>query len=544
MKLENATAPSLNNQGRLGRPHVETGNHTRDQLYLWLSGAFLLISLPARFAGLNSSLWMDEAWVANSLLEPSLRDMFFTKTWTPLFLLLGRWTISFAGSSDVAFRILPLAAGLTALVLVALALRRWLTMPAALLSLTLIASNYWVIKYPQQVKQYGTDLLVSALLLFLLGRFIEGGQSWRQFGAPLFVSAVGLFLSYTTMFWIPTLLLCAAIPRGSGIRWKRMAWAAGLLLSVLVVEYVVFIMPNRSFSLVDNWRASYLDPLHPLISMERLIFSIGTLLVAVQGPPAAISGLTTAALAIYASLRAARGALVAKHPDFVILAAGALPLGSVLTAGTLQLYPVLDYPRMLMFALPSLALLLGYGAEGILVSVFQRLSPTGQTIFRLSLYAACALVVLASQFVYFGQPRPTEENKPALLFIQSRLAPSDLLFVHPGMYEQFKYYRTALGFHPQQLYVGNVQWPCCATGDRQDSSSSVVKDLAGDLREAVLRSKGHRLWLFFPAATAGHWSAIFRHEIELTPAVLAGVGCAQEVHRLYGQTLVESYVCR
>jgi hypothetical protein len=92
----------------------------KDRTYLWLAGLLILVSLPASFGRMNDSLWMDEAWVANSLLEPSLHDVFFTNTWTqsspPLFLLLERWTIWFWGPSEAALRVLPVAAGLAGLV--------------------------------------------------------------------------------------------------------------------------------------------------------------------------------------------------------------------------------------------------------------------------------------------------------------------------------------------------------------------------------------------------------------------------------------------
>jgi hypothetical protein len=526
----------------------------RDRTYLWLAGLLLFLSLPARFARLNDSLWLDEAWVANSLLEPSLRDMFFTKTWTqsspPLFLLLERWMIGFLGSSEPALRVLPLAAGLAGLVLAALALRRWLSTPAALLGFTLLCSNYYVIRYCQQVKQYGTDFFVSALLLVLVGCYLESGAR-RDLVALLAAGAAGMFLSYTTVFWLGTLLITASIPGRPGasqaprlgrLRWSRMAGAGCVLGSVLLLVHIVFIRPNRTAALIQSLQSSYLDPLHPLATLQRLISTIGILLVAHPGLFPGMVGLTTAALAAYATVRAISESRAGEQRGLALALAGALPLACALAAGTLGLYPVLDYPRMLLFALPSVALLLGQSA-GLLLTPLSH-SQARQPGLRVAVFGACAMVVVASQVAFLRHPRPAEENRPAMAFVKSRLDPGDLLFVHGGMYEQFKYYRTALDFHPEHLYIGNKQWPCCATGDRKEATSPSVKGLDSDLLEAARRARGNGLWLLFPAGSAGHWSAAFRDQIQAASTILIGGGCRPQVRRLFGQTLVESYSCR
>lgn len=526
----------------------------RDRTYLWLAGLLILISLPARFAGLNDSIWMDEAWVANSLLEPSLHETFFTKTWTqsspPLFLLLERCTIGFLGSSEAALRMLPVAAGLAGLLLAAMALRRWLSTPAALFSLTLLCSNFYVIKYCQEVKQYGTDFLVSALLLVLVGRYIEI-RSRRHLVALLSAGAAGMFLSYTTVFWIVPLLLLASIPRNSEafecpglsrFQWWRMAGAGCVLGSVLMLVYIVFVRPNRTAALIQSLQSSYLDAHHPLVALQRLISTVGLLLVPRPALVSEIVGIATAALAAYAAVRAIVGSWAGEQRCLMVAFSGALPLACALAAGALGLYPVLDFPRMLLFALPSTALLLGESADLLLMpSIHNQAHQTG---LRVIVVGICVVMAVASQVILFRYPRPAEENRPAMAFVKSRLSSGDLLFVHGGMYEQFKYYRTVLGFHPEHIYVGNEQWPCCATGDRKDATSSSVKDFESDLLEAARLAKGHGLWLLFPAGLTGHWSAVFREKIQAAPTILKRGGCEREVRSLFGQTLVESYSCR
>jgi hypothetical protein len=98
---------------------------------------------------------------------------------------------------------LPLTADLVGAVLVAL-----LSMPAALFGLTLFCSNYYRFKYCQQVKQYGTDFLATALLIVLVRMYVES-RSQRHSIALLVAGAAGLFLSYTAEFWLTMLLISA-----------------------------------------------------------------------------------------------------------------------------------------------------------------------------------------------------------------------------------------------------------------------------------------------------------------------------------------------
>jgi hypothetical protein len=527
----------------------------RQRSWWWIGGFLLLLSLPARFASMKQSLWLDEAWVANSLLEPSLHDVFYEKAWSqsspPLFLLLERWFMSAAGASEAAMRILPLVASLAGLMVAGTAMRRWLSAPASLLAFTLLAANYWLIKYPQQIKQYATDFLVSAVLLWLMGNYLGNCESSRNWTALLTATVAGWFLSWTTLFWMPAVLVCSAIGRGSsedqGPRLRdlfsiRTAWAAGFLALVVVFSRSVFIAPNLTPDIFAYYRPDYLDPLHSLISLEKVIYTLGLLLGAMKNTAVAL-GLAAGLLAAYAAYRAIAESRAGNHLGRMILLAGVSPLCAVLTAGAVHAYPVLHYPRMLMCVLPSLALLLGFGIEALLAPVVRPQRELKPAV-SIAIAAICFMGILASQFVYFRYPRPAEENRPALAFIKSQFEPDDLLFVHGGMYEQFKFYRHALDFSPHRLYLGKDHWPCCPkAGDFDQVTTPGAKDFASDLLEARSRAGGHRLWLLFPAGTPGHWSSSFRSEIQSIPGILNGGGCIQNIHRLYGQTLIEAYSC-
>lgn len=527
----------------------------RDRKYLWLAGLLILLSLPARFVRVNDSIWLDESWVANSLMEPTLHDLFYPESWTqsapPLFLLLERGMVAAFGYSEPSLRIFPILACLVGTVFAALALRRWLSTWAALLAFTLLCSNYYLIKYSQQVKQYGTDFLVSALLLFLLGRYLDN-KSPRIFAAILAVGAAGIFLSYTAVFWLPTIFIVISLPLSGGeaepagkwrFPWPRMAIGAGVLGAAFLLLDLAFIRPNRSQALVDSFEYPQLSRL--LWSLHNLLSTLGMTFIGRRGRVADLVAIATVAVGLYSVIWAIgrlRTAGIEDRRSLMLLLCGVLPPLCCLAAGFVRLYPVLDFPRMWLFTLPGAALLLGNTIDIFLAWISR--DETRPLAVPAMVAAACILAVVATQFIIIRYPAAAEENRPAMVFLKSHMDSQDLLFVHGWMYSQFLYYRNTLGFHPEHLYVGNESWPCCPKGAVKEVTSPELTDFHSDLLEAARRAKGHNLWMLVPSGLEGTWAAYMRPELEKFPAVLEEGGCHREVSKLFGQTSVESYSCR
>src|SRR5579871_5577016 len=81
-----------------------------------LAAAALVLGLN----GIGRSLWLDEAWVANSILQPSIPEMFNYPDWVqsspPLFLLASRAAVAALGLSNESLRAVPLAMAVLAAV--------------------------------------------------------------------------------------------------------------------------------------------------------------------------------------------------------------------------------------------------------------------------------------------------------------------------------------------------------------------------------------------------------------------------------------------
>src|ERR1700733_11922514 len=118
---------------------------------------------------MGRSLWLDEAWVANSIQAQSLRRMFNYPDWLqinpPLFLLLARAAVRVVGASNVAFRAVPLAMAVAAAAGMLAVSRRLLRPSSALLATAVVAFDPTVIEYSRTLKPYSGELAATAILL-------------------------------------------------------------------------------------------------------------------------------------------------------------------------------------------------------------------------------------------------------------------------------------------------------------------------------------------------------------------------------------------
>lgn len=235
--------------------------NTRAQWSLAL--AFLLAAGVAATRHLGRPLWIDEAWVGNSVLEPTWRQMIFYPDWaqtTPLsFLALMRISVKLLGASELALR-LPGALCGAALGALALLLGLRLFRPAvALLCAAFPFLAPTVIPYCDQVKQYGCDVAVGYLLTFLGWRYWERPTRGR-FVALCAITTACLTLSYTAVFFAGALVLVcgfAGAQLPSAMRAARAATFAVVATLVFAGVYWLVILSNNTPELTWCWRNAY-----------------------------------------------------------------------------------------------------------------------------------------------------------------------------------------------------------------------------------------------------------------------------------------------
>src|ERR1041384_7072187 len=187
-------------------------------------GGLLVIGAIMRLSYLDRSLWLDEAWVANSVQSPTLHEAFYYDDWLqttpPLFVVVSRVITTLFGTSNVAFRVFPAVAGIISILLFGFIALRLLKPNYALMATALFVFNPRLILYSQSLKQYSTDVL-STVIFIVVGYMYMAKRSDRWFYVLLVSFSVLSFLSYQVIVFFPFLLYAVVISfdlrRGAGI---------------------------------------------------------------------------------------------------------------------------------------------------------------------------------------------------------------------------------------------------------------------------------------------------------------------------------------
>jgi hypothetical protein len=428
--------------------------------------------LASGIYGIGRSLWLDEAWTANSIREPSLAGMFHYVGWLqvnpPLFLLLARGVVGALGMSSVAFRILPLALSLVGFVALLAAGGRLVSLALALLAATLVVLDPTAIEYSHTLKPYTGEIAASAAVLLAAILYLQDRDRFKWLVAA---AVVALPLAYPAVFLLPGVVLAVYLTDGVR-RAAVLTVAAGV---VLLPEYWFFIRPNLSPQLREFWAV---DVDHHLTVglAAAVLFCVG------------------------AAVRVA-AALLKSKADSRTLAQMVCVLPCLLLAvsGALSWYPVSHRTRL--FALPCLALLVAMVVEDAARRV---LTPAVETAV-LAIAVGFAAAAVANQVIQ-QRDRPEENFAAAVPFLERHVAPGDLLLVHAASKEGFLLYSAMNGWHSNAIF-GDTGWPCCVPGKDGRPRVSTERAVLADLDSKIPSGFSGRIWLLYSTRPT-HWSYV------------------------------------
>ncbi len=455
--------------------------------------ALILIIFTAGIGlyGIERSLWLDEAWVANSVLEPGLSRMFYYPDWLqttpPLFLLLTRSVTDLLGTSNAAFRVAPLGLAVAGVALMFAAARRLVSLPLAALAAGLMASHPVAIEYSRTCKQYSGEMAASAAILFFAALYLQQPER-RRFYALTGAFAVALPLAWSSAFLLPgaAIAVCA---RG-GIR--RAATLVSVAGGVLAVLYIAFIRPNLAPQLRDFWIANA-EPVSPGLAAAIVFCVVG-------------------------------GVWSARHRNWMLLVA-MLPCLLLAAANAMHWYP--DTPRTRLFALPCFLL----GA----VIVVQHLVrwPRMGTVAWVVLIAAGSQA--AWKQVSEHRNRTEEDYAGAVQYLKKHVAPADLLLIHASLIEGFKLY-----WPESHAVFGDTGRPCCGRGHftRLSSRQAVLEDLD----RKIPKGFSGRLWLLYSTRDT-HWHYVGLDEGKLWRSHIWDKGCPPGPYLAFANLAISPMNC-
>jgi hypothetical protein len=519
--------------------------------------AIALAAAALRLRGMERPLWLDEAWVANSLLADSWRGMFFYDSWLqtspPLFLLLARGAAGALGAANWALRLLPWLFGLAALACFAMFARRILRPAFAVLAAAVFAFSAPAIEHSRELKQFSAELLAATSLLWLA---CEAAVRARPASLRLVLAATAAApcLGYGSVFFLPGIFATQTGLLGPRPRRPAPPPAAGssrrLAARIAAGAAMAAVGAAAGFLLLTHVRGNTSPVLHEFWFGDGDKFAgnqaaspayfAGNLLSVLPGAAVFLSSLGgVIAASVIAALILLSGLLAAwrdgRLAEAVRLAAlCAAPMALMLAASLLKLYPWTD--RTCLAMLPCLAVWLAFSLEAM-----WRAGAAWTVAGGLGavLLAAPALTDAARQAVTPIQAR--EDMAAAVEFLASSAASADLIYVHTSAREAFRLYSRARRWPPPRLLLGETGWPCCARGvARRESFDEIVA--RHDLARQLPPGFGGRVWVIH-TSRLDHWAWVTVNEPALIRNDLLARGCSHLLDRPFTGIMVTLYLC-
>jgi hypothetical protein len=503
-----------------------------------------------RLSGMGRSLWLDEAWVANSVLASSLKGMFYYDAWLqsspPLFLLMVRAVVSHLRPTNTAFRLIPLLMGILAILSMLALARRLLSRQFALLAWTLFVLSPVAVDYSKELKQYSAELAVSTTILLVCALYIENATI-RRFWLLVGVFVIGLLVGYATVFSLPgiILLICLTPIRphtapgksftsGRVLRALCLATAAG---TILLGEYFLLIRPNSPSALHASLARRRID----FSSVHLAAFNSYRLLREVpvnhllrrQGLLLGLAGVIVIPGIVLAWLRFRRGRQKWLALQIICLS----PCILLIICDRFSWYPFTE--RSSLFALPFVVVLIVSSLQLTYLFMLQTRRKWVRPLLNVLILCATVLTINASHRRYLDVPR--EDMDGAVSFLRAHVQPTDFLWIHSSGLEAFKFYTRTTGWQDPAAHYGHTGWPCCARG---------IDNTLGTFGEALVRSdfgaalpmgfRG-RVWLLYTLRPE-HWLSK-PNEPQFMQAILRERGCIEAPTPPFTNIAVRAFDC-
>lgn len=330
--------------------------------------AALCVAIAARVVLLAAKpFWRDEAWVATLSTEPFDPTMSGARKAVPVaFLALTKLAGLLPLAPEIALRLLPLGAGLAAIVVLALLARRLgCGRGGAVLVLWLGAGIQGLIYYSRELKPYSLDLLFAGLTpLLVLQTFASRASVGRRREAWVGLGGVALaspWLSFGSLLSVP-----ATLAIGTLVWWRRArpaarrAWAAvgAAWLASLATLYLFALRTQTSSSrMIDEW-ANDMAFLHAAPALLRP-------LVGLRAYTETITRYLFPEVWGVAVLVTIVGVAAAPRPARRLLSALFLLTACAAVAAALAHRYVLVQGRLLLFAAPACVIFAALGVQAL-----------------------------------------------------------------------------------------------------------------------------------------------------------------------------------
>ena len=332
---------------------------------------------------LDFPLWPDEAYLAHNYLDRGyldlLRALDYGQVAPLLYLWVQKTVVAICGFSEYSLRLYAFLGSIASLLLFRHLAGRLLQGIARLMAIGTFAVAYPLIRYSAEAKPYGSDMLVTLLLLVLLVEWRLERQKTRWLWALAVAMPAAVLLSYPAMFVVPAISLAMLIELfRSGTRRQWLAWLGVNVATAGGVALLFFASARAQIEAAGPHMRTGWEQAFPPLQLgqangavplgkphQRGVFLSGR-------RRAGRSSLTT--LCWLTAL-----VLLVRRRRFWLATLFTLPLALNFTAAALHAYPYAGHSRVMLYMAPIFCLLTGLGAAAILSVMKNRRWSVGRT---------------------------------------------------------------------------------------------------------------------------------------------------------------------
>ena len=404
--------------------------------------------------------WLDEIFLVwnirgRSLSQLLLEPLLYRQGAPPGFLLLEKVVWGTLGEGERALRLVPLIAGVLAVILFARIVFKILPWRGGLPALALFAVLEPLIYYSSEAKQYGMDVTVG-LGIVLAGLWVmeeRTAHHGAQRGATrlLALGSAGLFgiaFSHAAIFVFAAVIGALILNQARQRRWTAVS---GLLLVAMFVgvgfclNYLLLLRPLvHNEGLQTHWAEGFMP--HSSAAIPWLWQACHGVFIdpATMWLPHPWVGMVLCAIGIVAICRRSGtvGAMLGT-PAFLTLLASAL-----------HKYPFSG--RLILFLVPFFVLMMGAGIE-TLWTLWNRKRSLGCVLGMAALILSLGPMT-ARTAVWLVYPPGREEIRPVLAFIEAHRDEGDVLYLYHSADTAYVHYRDQ--FHLGDLpFIKGIRAP-------------------------------------------------------------------------------------
>ncbi|MBI4008604.1 glycosyltransferase family 39 protein [Candidatus Roizmanbacteria bacterium] len=423
----------------------------------------------------NRSLWLDEAYLALKIIQPSFIEQInrFEEltSITPFgFLAVEHSVVKLFGNNEFSLRAFPLFSGITSLILFYFLLRKFVSGKITYIGLLLFSTSDFLIYYSSELRHYSTELAISIGLSLIILKFNQKLQKeWKYLSIFLLIGSTSVLFSRSAILILAPLGLveCLDLIKNND-RKKALHFFFVLLISLLtfVVYYIVFFSPSYQEKVILAYQSAFIPPFPPF-SLTDLKWYLQTFVSIFQN----LLGFRSYYVGIFLFFLGMWSLWKVNKKKLLYLI---VPIIFTFIISVFKLYPFSH--RFLLFLFPFFIILISIGLQYFV----EKKDIKDRSLLLIIVISLLLFDSALSNVRNFFQKRQMEEMRPVVKYLQTKIKRGDVIYLYYAALPAYQYYAARFGL--DRKYI-------TGTTSREEPDK-YIRDLE--------KLKGNkRIWLIF-----------------------------------------------